>query len=395
MKSIVKLQHMNTPRKKEKKRKNKTKKVHFSIPIKKIGEGSYGCVHKPSLSCSDKKINYKNKISKTMKLDDLKKELDEYELIEKIDSHHYYHLQKPDNCLVDKNDENIQALKQCDDGFDFLNYLKDNKLGILIMRDGGINLMKFGEYILREQNKSDTFHPLKKIVEIFWIKALKLLLGLQLFDKNDVLHHDLKPQNIVYDYSTTEINFIDFGLMRTKNKVLTKNIEGTTRGSFHWSYPFELELYNNTKFLNFVRSNEEERMETYNQNKNEIISIGEEYFFSFDREKYLNKYKHFLLNLKENEYMKFIEKGISTIDTFGLGLSYSRVLKCTYLFLEEKTVQKLQKLFENMVNPMCYERWSIQKCIHKYKNAISELLEKHSDIVERDIVIHSFMKTQN
>ena len=27
-----------------------------------IGEGAFGCVHKPSLLCKDKKISYKNKI---------------------------------------------------------------------------------------------------------------------------------------------------------------------------------------------------------------------------------------------------------------------------------------------------------------------------------------------
>ena len=36
---------------------------------KKIGEGTYGCVHKPSLKCEDNKIisNYNDKISKIMK----------------------------------------------------------------------------------------------------------------------------------------------------------------------------------------------------------------------------------------------------------------------------------------------------------------------------------------
>ena len=29
-----------------------------------IGEGSYGCVHRPSLECNRENINYKNKVSK-------------------------------------------------------------------------------------------------------------------------------------------------------------------------------------------------------------------------------------------------------------------------------------------------------------------------------------------
>ena len=40
-----------------------------------IGEGAYGCVHKPSLICKDKKINLKNKISKLMNNENAEVEL--------------------------------------------------------------------------------------------------------------------------------------------------------------------------------------------------------------------------------------------------------------------------------------------------------------------------------
>ena len=36
----------------------------MSIP-NVIGEGAFGCVHKPSLTCSNKRISYKNKISQS------------------------------------------------------------------------------------------------------------------------------------------------------------------------------------------------------------------------------------------------------------------------------------------------------------------------------------------
>ena len=39
-----------------------------------IGEGSYGCVHRPSLQCTKKKVG-KNKISKLMTRKHLNKEL--------------------------------------------------------------------------------------------------------------------------------------------------------------------------------------------------------------------------------------------------------------------------------------------------------------------------------
>ena len=50
-----------------------------------IGEGAAGCVHKPSLECKNKKIDYKNKVSKLMDIDNANDELDEYKLISKLD----------------------------------------------------------------------------------------------------------------------------------------------------------------------------------------------------------------------------------------------------------------------------------------------------------------------
>ena len=51
-----------------------------------IGEGGFGCVFKPSLKCADKKISYKNKISKWMLSKNAVEELQEYAVIAKADS---------------------------------------------------------------------------------------------------------------------------------------------------------------------------------------------------------------------------------------------------------------------------------------------------------------------
>ena len=69
---------------------------------KVIGEGSYGCVHKPSLICKTKKMNYENKISKIMTKKHLNDEIREYKKIKKVDKHHDIHLGTPSTCVPDK-----------------------------------------------------------------------------------------------------------------------------------------------------------------------------------------------------------------------------------------------------------------------------------------------------
>jgi hypothetical protein len=64
-----------------------------------IGKGSFGCVHKPSLKCKTRKVNYKNKISKYMLKRHANTEMVEYNMIKKADPKKYIYLGKPIECI--------------------------------------------------------------------------------------------------------------------------------------------------------------------------------------------------------------------------------------------------------------------------------------------------------
>jgi hypothetical protein len=86
-----------------------------------IGEGAYGCIHKPSLKCKDNKIqNYKNKVSKVLQKSKAKQELEEYGAIKQADQSNEYYLGIPVECDVDNTPTNIQAVEKCDNGKELL-----------------------------------------------------------------------------------------------------------------------------------------------------------------------------------------------------------------------------------------------------------------------------------
>ena len=75
-----------------------------------IGEGTYGCVHRPALKCADRNIIDDNKIvSKTLSKTDASNELREFGLISSADKKNNYHLGRPDSCYPDNTHSNKVA----------------------------------------------------------------------------------------------------------------------------------------------------------------------------------------------------------------------------------------------------------------------------------------------
>ena len=353
-----------------------------------IGEGTYGCVHKPSLKCKQKKINYTNKISKTMTTEDAISELKEYKAISKIDSNNNFYLGKPIKCILDKTPSNIGSIRKCSKNKNFLNEI--DKLSLLIMEDGGENLEDFANKLsslpVTEENKKE--------VELFWIEAHRIIYGLSIFLKNGIVHHDLKPQNIVYNSKTNRLNFIDFGLMKKKKNIinLCKNSQ-YRMALFHWSFPFEIEILNKKVFSQFTTMQEKDKINYFNNlmkaitnnSKNEKIRHIKT-FFSFitknnltneEHEKYIKFYltdyfNMMTYNLQPNMYNEFLEKSVSTIDIFGAGIAFFYVLINSLQFLDDYLRTEFSFLFYSMVNLDVYDRITTDSLLSKYE----EILEK-------------------
>ena len=84
------------------------------ISPKKVGEGSYGCVHNPPLKCKNKPYNPDlNKESKILTRKHANSELKEFKLIQDADKKEDFHLGKPDSCFPDTNLDNKIGIDEC------------------------------------------------------------------------------------------------------------------------------------------------------------------------------------------------------------------------------------------------------------------------------------------
>jgi serine/threonine protein kinase len=203
-----------------------------------VGQGSYGCVFRPPINCVDSpNTNMDQKVSKVLTTDNANKEFDEYNQIARADPNNEYYLGKPQKCsmseadykaFVERSGCRILQPNSSYSDYRLLQYL-----------DGGSDLDDFARVHL---TKFLSTWP-RRQSDYFWLNAHKLFMGLKQFATNNVIHDDLKPQNIVFKFDlakdTMDFNFIDFGLAKNLSS-LRMNVE--TRyvdRVFHWSRPLE------------------------------------------------------------------------------------------------------------------------------------------------------------
>lgn len=210
-----------------------------------VAEGTYGCVYRPPIKCKNGVKYRSGKISKLMTRSAAIKEENEYKIIKKADKKRQFYPGPPIRCVPD----HVDAVKEMTPGECKLFEQDPNisKYELLIYDDGGYDLDKF----VKTQLDNYLVPGAKEQTDKFFLNAYNLFQGIKLFLKNDILHHDIKPQNIVFDPHTYRFNYIDFGLIEKKTKLKNEIIAKTNKENFHWSYPLEFGFFNSAKAYNF------------------------------------------------------------------------------------------------------------------------------------------------
>ena len=238
-----------------------------------------------------------------------------------------------------------------------------------------------------------------KQVRDFLIEGFRLIEGLNLFLENDIIHHDLKAQNIVYNPKENRINFIDFGLMNKLSNVRREANNGYYGYGIHWSFPFEISLWNKSSFSPFSRYSYQRRLESI---KHKVKNIKDYCAYVFDiiyKNNELDIGEHILdytdfLSTMKMTHDEFLEKSTSTFDLYGVGLAFmtfynntEHILKALEKEMDLKMGQvtdltfDFHELFKSMVSPNLHTRSTVDQAHDKYMDILldSGLLDKDSN----------------
>ena len=354
------------------------------ISPKKVGEGSYGCVHNPPLKCKNKPYNSDtNKVSKILTRKNANSELKEFKLIQEADKKEDFHLGKPGSCFPDTNLDNKFGIDECN-RFDSNDI---DKYKLLLLKNGGKDLSAIEDKFssLKPNNAN------RRILEHFWLDMSRIIYGSNVLISNGIVHHDLKQQNIVYNEETGRVNFIDFGLMTTIKKMI-KDANGS-RYSYgaHWSFPPEIVLYNYFQYNKLTRNEPQSRKvdigdvfkpytDIFNYVKYYMVESDREDVHHFKKRCSLDFY-NMCISLKkgDTEYANFLNKSFETFDNFAIGFSLFSILKNTKFGIDKKLKNDLRELFKSMMHFNVFERPSPSEVVDKYENILKSngLLEKY------------------
>lgn len=210
---------------------------------KLIGQGSYGCVVKPSLECKTKH-DYTNKVSKIMSDKDAIEEQKEMEIFKNMAGIDEFAMAYPEVCKPKLNNAFKNIIKDCraTPVKRQLLYKNYSNISMLLLDDGGVDIHHFIYKLFPKLSNHDK--------SVFFTSILNLLKGLEFFVDNNIIHHDIKMPNMVYNIETGKAKYIDFGLMNRIDKFIETAKKNKNARAVSWSYfPTELSC-SNEKFFN-------------------------------------------------------------------------------------------------------------------------------------------------
>jgi serine/threonine protein kinase len=356
-----------------------------------IGTGTYGCVHKPQMECTDDTLNATpGAVSKIMLKLDARKEMREFKHVTGADRELTMHLGTPTLCDVKDTDENKYAIDECNNsGLTRTTFYKDKlqEYALLVMKDGGQDITGFAHVVygwaITDENKNK--------IELFWLEVSRLFYGLKVFKDAGLIHRDLNQNNIVYNIDANRLNFIDFGFMTRKEDMYNAVNYNKFNNQSGWSRPWETSYLNAKDYAKIADENERYNYEPLPVTLRPLEMY--DYFFESILPTNANKYQLADINKSMSAVYykmkgahiisdggKFFEKSIDTTDSYGVGLALLYALTRSGKFLDPDLYNMLNVLFTNMINPSVYDRRDVDGLIAEYRRIITEsgLLAKHN-----------------
>jgi len=312
-----------------------------------LNQGAYGCVFYPGIDCQGKPYATKKYVTKVQRKGySATNEEEISKIIRTIPDYQLFFVPVESSCSIELSAIGKKLAKECR----VMKKETDMKSEYVLMRMGHIESVHFFAYITDSAEK-------KAFLFTNMISTLgHLLTGVgYLLDRN-IVHFDLKSENILYSASNNLPLMIDFGISLDMSKVQKDNLANHFYVSVpqYYVWPFDVHL------LCFISRLVPEDGVLQQENVVEMASTYVSYNKSLEiyspefREKYREKCLNYggkFVGRKRDLVIDELLEGYRTWDTYSLSILFLRFV--SYLFGRGFNKSKFLVLFTQLLLENC------------------------------------------
>ncbi len=347
-----------------------------------INQGSYGCIIKPQIECDENEYDSKNYVSKIQEVSfELEKEIKIGEEIQKIENYFNNFAPILKSCNVSLNEIPYDIVNNCKIMKNSLGEKDETKTYVS-------NKIRYvGKYDL---GKIIKMTETKKQLPILLDNHLYLLKSIEKLLTNNIIHFDLKPNNIIYDEIQGVPIIIDYGLSFN-----IKNVMDNPDESYYEKYFLTDEFYVFWCVEVFVISQIIYNHKDGNVNKEQLTSIMNEMIFDEYYSKILTRQDIETFKTKYTEYFsKYIDRPWKDLmidllkeDNYKTWDNYALCISLLFILNNNESLkynsEEYVKLIKEIVLSMPGERIGIEET----RNRLLEIVHNIPSVLQVPLVL--------
>ena len=359
---------------------------------KLLNQGGFGCVYYPGINCKGKIKKSKGTVSKLQKKSFSSTNEEEISnIIKKIPKYDNYFIPISKSCSVDVKNINEKLISKCN-----IVSSEDETDNYVLMEIPFIDNIPFFEVITNvDYEKNDVFLNIIESYE-FLLDAIDILI------KKNIIHFDLKGNNILFNKSSDTPQIIDFGLSIPIKDINSKNIKKYfyIYSPDYYIWPLEVHVI---CFLLHRRRENDKSSDTSNDNytltKEDAYEIAEKFVAgNKGLQIFSDDFKILYLNACKKELDKYIgintEKNINDLqkfykswDNYALSIIYLRIYHYLFPvgFHRNSMIINFSQLLLLNINPNPLKRLNIKNTKKNFNNLfhLSDIdVNTYSQIIE-------------
>jgi serine/threonine protein kinase len=323
---------------------------------KLLSYGGFGCVFHPAFNCNGKLLTdkYVNKIQK--KNFNSTNEIHISFLIKQMDNYDKFFLPILSSCNLNLRKINKENVKECK----LIKNVESKKYV-------SFKFKYFDNYKIKDIYKNLASNKSNIQLSIFLFNSYRLLLeGLIKLNSLNIVHFDLKTDNILFDKNTFYPKIIDFGISIPLDNLNKDNILNYFYVFAPEYYIWSLEIH----FINYLL------YEKNTLNKDDIERITDEYYDNYFF-KNLNKNDLNLLIINSLDFFsKYIDKKKEFViyDLLNFSNTWDNYsLSILFLTMINKKQTSFYNLLLNNINSNPDKRLSLEKSLETFNNIMSDI----------------------